>query len=164
MSVYLWHENEAEGRKLVEAVFDEVVRIDELMSTYKDTSRISEVNRNAAGKAVYAGEELVGLIQRALDISVLTRGAFDITFDSVGQHYDFRQRERPDAETIARAKQSIDYRLVKVDRVASSVRFLKDGVRINLGGIDAFICGTRTKPRAANSSRPSLTRLFASTN
>ena len=135
VSVYLWHENESEGRKLVEAVFDEAIRIDELMSTYKDSSRISEVNRFAAGEAVYAGEELVGLIQRALDISVLTRGAFDITFDSVGQHYDFRQRERPDAETIARAKQSIDYRLVKVDRVASSVRFLRDGVRINLGGI-----------------------------
>ena len=135
VSVYLWHEDESEGRKLIEAVFDEAVRIDELMSTYKDSSRISEVNRNAAGKAVYAGEELVGLIQRALDISVLTRGAFDITYDSVGQLYDFRERERPDAETIARAKQSIDYRLVEVDRVASSVRFLKEGVRINLGGI-----------------------------
>ena len=135
VSVYLWHDDAVAGQEMIEAVFEEAVRIDELMSTYKDSSRISELNQNAANEAIYAGTELAGLIERALDISVLTRGAFDITYDSVGQHYDFRERQRPDAETIAREKQRIDYRLVEVDRVASTVRFLQDGVRINLGGI-----------------------------
>lgn len=135
VSVYLWHDDEVAGQELIEAVFAEAVRIDELMSTYKESSRISELNRSAAKGAVYAGAELAGLIERALDISVLTRGAFDITYDSVGQHYDFRERVRPDAETIAKEKQRIDYRLVEVDRVASTVRFLQEGVRINLGGI-----------------------------
>ena len=132
--VYLWHEDEADGRRLTEAVFDEAVRIDELMSTYKESSQISEVNRNAATAAVIAGAELASLIQRALDISVLTRGAFDITYESVGQHYDFRERRRPSDDTVAAERVLIDYRLVEVDRVSSSVRFLKQGVRINLGG------------------------------
>lgn len=135
VSVYLWHEDAAEGRRLTEAVFDEAVRIDELMSTYKDSSQISEVNRHAANAAVIAGAELASLIQRALDISVLTRGAFDITYESVGQHYDFRERRRPSDDTIAAERVRIDYRLVEVDRVSGSVRFLKQGVRINLGGI-----------------------------
>ena len=135
VSVYLWHEDEAEGRRLTEAVFDEAVRIDELMSTYKESSQISEINRNAANAAVIAGAELASLIQRALDISVLTHGAFDITYESVGQHYDFRERRRPSDDTIAAERVLIDYRLVEVDRVSSSVRFLKQGVRINLGGI-----------------------------
>jgi FAD:protein FMN transferase len=135
VSVYLWHDDEAAGQELIDAVFDEAVRIDELMSTYKENSRISELNRSAADEAVFAGAELAGLIERALDISVLTRGAFDITYDSVGQHYDFHERQRPDAETVAKEKQRIDYRLVEVDRVASTVHFLQEGVRINLGGI-----------------------------
>jgi len=135
VSVYLWHEDEAEGRRLTEAVFDEAVRIDELMSTYKESSQISEINRNAANAAVIAGAELASLIQRALDISVLTRGAFDITYESVGQHYDFRERRRPSDDTLAAERVLIDYRLVEVDRVSSSIRFLKQGVRINLGGI-----------------------------
>ena len=135
VSVYLWHEDEAEGLRLAEAVFTEAVRIDELMSTYKESSRISAVNRDAASTAVIAGAELASLVQRALDISVLTRGAFDITYESVGQHYDFRDRRRPDDATIAAERKLIDFRLVEVDRVASSVRFLKQGVRINLGGI-----------------------------
>ncbi len=135
VSVFLWHEDEAEGLRLAEAVFDEAVRIDELMSTYKESSRISAVNRDAASIAVVAGAEFASLIQRALDISVLTHGAFDITYESVGQHYNFRERRRPDDETIAAERKLIDYRLVEVDLVASSVRFLKEGVRINLGGI-----------------------------
>ncbi|HEX5787391.1 MAG TPA: FAD:protein FMN transferase [Woeseiaceae bacterium] len=135
VSVHLWHADETRARGLIEEVFDEASRIDELMSTYKPASRISEVNRDAAQRPVYAGHELFGLIQRALDISVLTRGAFDITYDSVGQHYDFRERKRPDPETVEREKALIDYRLVELDDTAQTVRFLKPGVRINLGGI-----------------------------
>lgn len=135
VSVYLWHEDANEAQELVEAVFAEARRIDELMSTYKEDSQISAVNRDAASAPVNAGCELAGLIERALDIAVLTHGAFDITFDSVGQHYDFRERERPDAATIEREIESIDYRLVKVDKLACSVHFLRAGVRINLGGI-----------------------------
>ncbi len=135
VSVWLWHEDEAEGQRLVDAVFDEASRINEHMSTYIESSTISEVNRRAAREPVYAGTELLTLIERALDISELTHGAFDITYDSVGQHYDFRERTRPSETMIEEELDRIDYRLVELDRVASTVRFLRDGVRINLGGI-----------------------------
>jgi thiamine biosynthesis lipoprotein len=135
ISVHLWHEDRVEGEAAVEAVFTEMVRIDELMSTYKETSRISEINRDAAERAVPAGEELYDLIVRSLDMSILTRGAFDITFDSVGRHYDFRRRQRPDRETIEHDLKFIDYRLVQADAPTHSIRFLESGVRINLGGI-----------------------------
>ncbi|MDZ7644187.1 MAG: FAD:protein FMN transferase [Woeseiaceae bacterium] len=52
-----------------------------------------------------------------------------------GQHYDFRAGERPDNSTIEQELARIDYRLVETDATRSSVRFLADGVRINLGGI-----------------------------
>ena len=92
VSVYLWSDDPEAGRLALEEVFAEAARIDRLMSTYKEESEISKINREAAGGPVAAGSELFGLIQRSLDISVLTRGAFDITYDSVGQHYDFRSR------------------------------------------------------------------------
>jgi thiamine biosynthesis lipoprotein len=135
VSVYLWHRDEARARELIDLVFAEASRIDRLMSTYKEDSLISAVNREAAAGPVYAGDELFDLVQRALDISVLTHGAFDITYDSVGQHYDFRSRQRPDEATIAAEREYVDYRLVRLDPVASTIHFLKEGVRINLGGI-----------------------------
>lgn len=135
VSVELWHDGREAGTEALEAVFAEFVRIDLLMSTFKEDSRISQINREAATHAVPAGVELYDLIVRALDMSILTRGAFDITFDSVGQFYDFRAGRRPDAATIAEEVKLIDYRLIETNPDDRSIRFLKPGVRINLGGI-----------------------------
>lgn len=135
ISVLLWHDDATRGEELVEQVFAEAGRINELMSTYLEDSRISEINRRAAADPVVAGDELFNLIRRSLDISVLTLGAFDITYDSVGQHYDFRKRQRPDAATTESESKLIDYRFVELDQASGTVRFLQDGVRINLGGI-----------------------------
>ena len=135
ISVYLWHDDPGKAREAVAAVFAEVARLDRLMSTYKEDSRMSEINRLAASRRVVAGDELFRLIQRSLDISILTRGAFDITYDSVGQHYDFREGRRPDEMMIAEGLPLIDYRLVVLDRSDGTVRFEQEGVRINLGGI-----------------------------
>lgn len=135
VSVYLWHDDIEIGAQLVEDVFVEVSRIDRLMSTYIEDSKISDINRLAADEPVIAGDELFELIRRALDISVLTRAAFDITYDSVGQHYDFRNGQRPDETTVAAARELIDYRFVVLNQAAGTVSFKERGVRINLGGI-----------------------------
>lgn len=135
VSVRLWHDDADKGRALVEQVFREARRIDLLMSTYIEDSRISEINRDAAERPVSAGDELFRLIQRSIDISTLTLGAFDITYESVGQHYDFRKRMRPDEATVASNLELIDYQLIKLDQTAGTVSFGAPGVRINLGGI-----------------------------
>ncbi|MDH4072305.1 MAG: FAD:protein FMN transferase [Gammaproteobacteria bacterium] len=135
VSVYLWHDDPERGREAAAAIFAEMARLDNHMSTYKDDSRISEINRNAATAPVVAGDELFSLIQRALDISLLTKGAFDITYDSVGRHYDFREHRRPDAATIAGELPLIDYRFVNMNSIDGTIGFAREGVRINLGGI-----------------------------
>ena len=133
--VEIWSEDQEPAQAAVSAVMDEMHRIDRLMSTYKESSEISEVNRDAASRAVVVGDELFELIKRALDLSVTTNGAFDITYASVGYLYDYRERERPDEAHIEAALESIDYHLVKLDEESGSIRFVRDGVRIDLGGI-----------------------------
>jgi len=135
VSVLLWHDDPVAGEQLVAEVFAETERIDRLMSTYIEDSSMSDINRRAAKEPVIVGHELFLIIRRALDISVATRGAFDITYDSVGQHYDFRKRQRPDDETVAAERELIDYRFVELNQAAGTVRFRENGVRINLGGI-----------------------------
>ncbi|TFG41358.1 MAG: FAD:protein FMN transferase [Chromatiales bacterium] len=135
VSVYLWSDDAEAGLANVEAVFQEADRIDRLMSTYKDDSEISKINRHAADAPVSSGEELYQLISRSLEISVLTQGAFDITYESVGQHFDFRARQRPDEATIKSELENIDFRFVQLDAATRTVAFKKQGVRINLGGI-----------------------------
>ena len=52
VSVELWDDDEAHGRKLVQAVMDDYKRIDREMSTYKPDSEISFVNDHAAEKPI----------------------------------------------------------------------------------------------------------------
>jgi thiamine biosynthesis lipoprotein len=66
---------------------------------------------------------------------VLTEGAFDITYASVGYLYDFRKRVRPTEAEIDAALPAINYEHVVLDPVAQTVRFSQPGVRIDLGGI-----------------------------
>jgi thiamine biosynthesis lipoprotein len=46
--VELWADDPAKGQAAIEAVLDEMRRVDESMSTYKSTSEVSMVNARAA--------------------------------------------------------------------------------------------------------------------
>jgi thiamine biosynthesis lipoprotein len=135
VSVELWDDDETEGEELVQRILDEYRRIDREMSTYRDDSEISLVNREAANSPVRIGTELYDLIARALDLSVASGGAFDISYESVGYLYDFRARRHPDEAQIDAGLAAIDYRHVRLDRAAQTIHFERPGMRINLGGI-----------------------------
>lgn len=135
VEIQLWADDEAAGRKLVAEGMAELDRIEAVMSTYRDSSEISAVNRGAATGPVAVSAELGALVRRSLELSGRTGGAFDITYDSVGQLYDFRARTRPAAEVIARGLPLIDYRHVVVGADDRTIRFTQPGTRINLGGI-----------------------------
>lgn len=135
IEIQLWHDDPAAARRLLAAGMAEFDRIEQAMSTYREDSEISAVNRQAADGPVPVSAELGQLVARSLDLSRQTDGAFDITFDSVGYHYDFRARRRPDAATIARDLPAIDYRHVRVGPDGRSIAFTRPGTRINLGGI-----------------------------
>jgi thiamine biosynthesis lipoprotein len=135
VSVELWADDEARGHDLVADVMEDYRRIDRLMSTYKPDSEISLVNARAAAEAVAIGEELFALLERSVELSVASHGAFDISYDSVGYLYDFRAGVRPTDEEINERLAAIDYRHIVLDREKSTVRFMSPGVRINLGGI-----------------------------
>jgi len=133
--VELWLPDEARGAKAIEAVMQEMHRIDALMSTYKPQSQLSQVNREAASSPVPVTAELFSLLHRSLQLSETTGGAFDITYASVGYLYDFRSRRRPDSAQIDSALPNIDYRLVVLDGAAGTIAFRREGVRVDLGGI-----------------------------
>jgi thiamine biosynthesis lipoprotein len=105
------------------------------MSTYKPTSEVSRVNANAAAGPMPITKELFDLLTAAREYSVLTDGAFDITYASVGYMYDFRKHVRPDEAQITKALPAVDYRHVILDAKKQTVRFSQQGVRIDLGGI-----------------------------
>lgn len=133
--VELWSAERAAGEQAIDAVMAEMKRIDAAMSTYKPDSELSRVNAVAAQQAVKISPELFELLATALDYSRITGGAFDVTYASVGFMYDFRARQKPSQQQISQALPAVNYRLVRLDRKALTVRYDRKGVRIDLGGI-----------------------------
>jgi thiamine biosynthesis lipoprotein len=135
IAVELWAEDRARGEAAIDAVLDEMRRVDAAMSTYKPTSELSLVNQRAAQEPVKIDRELFDLLTTAVQYSRDTDGAFDITYASVGYLYDFRNRKHPDQHSIEQALDAIDYRHILLDEKTRTVGFARAGVRIDLGGI-----------------------------
>lgn len=134
-AVELWSTDRAAGEASIEAVFEEFRRIDRLMSTYKPDSEISRVNAQAAKGPVRVSQEFYDLIATSIEYSKLTRGAFDITYASVGYLYDYRSHVKPDTAQIAAALPGINWRHIELLPQQHAIRFRRAGVRIDLGGI-----------------------------
>jgi thiamine biosynthesis lipoprotein len=135
ITVELWSEDRDKAEQAIDAVLDELRRLDESMSTYKPTSEVSLVNARAADGPLHISKELFDLLVTAKEYSVLTDGAFDITYASVGYLYDFRKRIRPDEAQITKALPAVNFRHVLLDPKNQTVQFSQKGVRIDLGGI-----------------------------
>ena len=134
IEVELFARDRSEAEVAIGAVMAEMHRVDATMSPHKVTSELSILNAHAADNPITVGEGLFGLLARALEFSRLSGGAFDITFASAGRLYDYRTGSGPDAAALAQALPLIDWRHVLLDASDRSVRFARQGVRIDLGG------------------------------
>jgi thiamine biosynthesis lipoprotein len=134
ISVELQCRDRALAERAMAAVMAEMHRIDAAMSPHKPASELSTINRDAAREPVPVSPEMFGLLQRALEFSSLSGGAFDITFAAAGRLYDYRAGIAPDAQALADARALIDWRGLLLDAAQRTVRFARAGMCIDLGG------------------------------
>jgi thiamine biosynthesis lipoprotein len=132
--VELWCDERASGEAAIAAVMAEMHRIDRTMSPHKPDSELSVINRDAGNLPVGLSDEMFDLLIRSVQMSRLSGGAFDITYASVGQLYDYRQSIKPSEAALAQARAAIGYQNLVLDPATRSVRFARPGMRIDLGG------------------------------
>ncbi|PKI01204.1 FAD:protein FMN transferase [Glaciecola sp. 33A] len=133
--VEVWAETPVQGELALRAVMAEMERINQLMSPYIDTSELSLINAKAGQQPVVISDEMFELLDKSVNISELTKGAFDITFASVGYLYNYKKNQRPNEATIASLLAAINYKYIKLNKPNKSVVFTHDKVKIDLGGI-----------------------------
>src|SRR5215212_5285715 len=79
----------------------EISRIENLFTTFNESSQTNLINRNAGITPVKVDREVYDLIERSKKISALTQGAFDITYGSIDKrlwNFDNTMMSLPDSK------------------------------------------------------------------
>ena len=119
--------SQRQAKSCIEAGFDELRRIDSVMSDYKADSELSKVNREAFAHAVKVSPELFGILQKSVEFSRLSNGAFDITVGPLVDlwHKAGETNSMPDENALA------------ADQSAGRLRKIDSGCQCN----DGAVCG-----------------------
>lgn len=129
--------DEAKASEAAGKAFRELHRIESVMSTWKEDSEISMLNRSGSGQPVKISEELFGIIEEAFRYSELTGGAFDITARPIVRLWGFQdggEPALPSEEDIRQALEKVGYEKVSLDRSRLSVT-MPEGMELDLAGI-----------------------------
>lgn len=123
----------------VEAAFDALIFIDEMMSDYKADSELSRLNRDGFPGPVEVSPELFDVLLASVEYSRMSKGAFDITIGPVVDLWKQAERtgRKPTQQQIAAAKSKVGYEklILKLDGQTRTVRFAVSGMRLDLGAI-----------------------------
>jgi thiamine biosynthesis lipoprotein len=120
-----------------EEVLDEIDRLEDQLTVYREHSEVSRLNRLAPTQAVPVEEGLFGLLTQAARLTRETDGAFDISVGALIKAWGFYRRAgRVPSESERREVQGrVGMQHVVLDPAAKSVRYLRPGLEINLGSI-----------------------------
>jgi FAD:protein FMN transferase len=136
-SVVLYGSDRSQMEKAAGAAFDEVHRLDRLLSNYKEDSEWSEVNRTAGVRPVKLSAELFRLLSDCLKYSRESDGAFDITVGPLMKVWGFYKGEGalPRPADVTDALTRVGHRHVRLDAAAQTILFDRAGVELDPGGI-----------------------------
>jgi thiamine biosynthesis lipoprotein len=116
----------------IKAAFEEIQKVDTLMSIYKENSEISILNREGKN---HLSIETLQVIREAINFSKITGGAFDITCKPLINLWKKAKKEKviPSPEETKKALSLVGYEKILLE--GEMARFKQKGMQIDLGGI-----------------------------
>ena len=142
------NDNESFAQLLIDQTIEEIQRIEDLLTTFKENSQTNQINNKAGIAPVRVNPEVFDLIQRSIGISQLTQGAFDISYGSIDKrfwNFDTKMTSLPDRELALQSVRLINYRNIILDEKQCTVFLKEKGMRIGFGGIGKGYAADRAR-------------------
>ncbi|RMG01907.1 MAG: FAD:protein FMN transferase [Nitrospirae bacterium] len=120
---------------VIDEGFSELRRLEKLLSFFSGESEISRINKNAGIKPVKVSADTLRVIKKAVEVSRMSGGAFDITVGPVTGLYDFKEKRLPGDDELERALKLVGYKNIIIDEDRGTVFLKNRGMKIDTGGI-----------------------------
>lgn len=132
----------AQAERAFVAAYAEIRRVERLMTDWErpgePESDVVRINKAAGKDPVRVSAETIEVIDKSLDMSRRSEGAFDITFAAMHGLWKFDEdmdKTLPSPAEIEKRRKLINWRDVLVDHKAQTVKLRRAGMRMGLGGI-----------------------------
>ena len=136
-SLYLYASSREAAAATAKPVFEEVDRVDALLSNYRPDSELSRINREAFDYEVTTDPETFRFLEMCLAWSKRSQGAFDISVGKLMKIWKFfgASGALPTREEIAAAREHVGWEKIRLDPAQRTVRFLSAEIELDPGGI-----------------------------
>jgi thiamine biosynthesis lipoprotein len=136
-----------QANSYIDDAVNEIQRIEDLISSWNPNSQTSLINKNAGIEAVSVDRELFNLIKRAIYISELTQGAFDISYASMDRiwKFDGSMTQMPTELEITQSVSKVGYKNIILNEENNSVYLKTEGMKIGFGAIGKGYAADKAK-------------------
>ncbi len=120
------------------AAYEEMQRVENLLSCEKDSSEISKINRAAGDHPVKISYETLEMLKRARTYCKKYNGTFDVTIGPLSNLWGFSKDKEivlPEDKTIKNLKKLVNYNDMIINENDTTAFLKKKGMSIDLGGI-----------------------------
>ncbi len=138
VSIQAYHPERMLLQQALSKAFDELYRLDNLLSGYKNESDISAINRSAGTSDIHVHADVIEILQKTIQYSKETNGIFDCTIEPLMKLWGFRNTtvtKIPSDSEIQSTLDAVGYKNISVDEKENSVGLLNQYSSIDLGGI-----------------------------
>ncbi len=120
-----------------EKAFNEIDRIENLMSSWKNGTDISRINKGSWRRPVLISEESYNLIDKSIKLSSQTDGAFDISYAGIAFLWNYKDKNfvTPSKSKIKKYLPRVNYENIRLFEVEKAIGFRKKGMKIGLGAL-----------------------------
>ena len=136
-TVRAYGRSEAHVKAAARAALDRVEDLNRLLSDYDPDSELMRLCAKGHNKWHPVSKDLFDVLRRAKEIAAKTNGAFDPTIGPAVQLWRKTRKtlELPRTQVLAEAMERMGHDLFELQDGGRRVRFLKPGMRLDLGGI-----------------------------
>lgn len=136
-SLYLYAPSREQAAVIAKPVFEEIDRVDALLSNYRPDSELSRINRQAFDQEVTTDPETFRFLATCLAWSERSQGAFDISVGKLMKVWKFfgASGALPSTEELAASRADVGWEKIRLNPEQRTVRFLAAEIELDPGGI-----------------------------